>query len=337
MRTMRAAVVNKPGDNFEVIEKEIPEPHRGYVRIRVEACGICHSDQVVKNGIIPGISYPRTPGHEVAGVIDKIGEDVTSWRVGQKVGVGWHGGQCFKCDSCRAGDFINCENRLICGVSYDGGYAEYMVASQEAIALIPDELSMVDAGPLLCAGLTTFNALRNSGARPGDVVAIQGLGGLGHLALQYANKFGYKTVALSRGDDKRELAFKLGAHVYIDTAAADAGTELKKLGGARVILATAPHSKSISALVNGLSKNGTLLIVAASPDPIEVNSGPLLFDRLSIQGWLTGHAKDAEDTLNFSALFNTLPMTEVYPLEEVNQAYNRMIEGEARFRVVLKM
>lgn len=337
MGTMRAAVVNKPGDNFEVIQKEIPEPQRGYIRIRVEACGICHSDQVVKEGVIPGIPYPRIPGHEVVGLIDKIGEDVTAWRVGQRVGVGWHGGQCFKCDSCRAGDFINCKNRLICGVSYDGGYAEYMVAPQEAIALIPEELSSVDAAPLLCAGLTTFNSLRHSGAKPGDVVAIQGIGGLGHLALQYANKFGYKTVALSRGEDKRELALKLGAHVYIDTTASDAGVELQKLGGARVIVATAPNSKSISSLVNGLSRNGKLIIVAASQPPMEVSGVQLLFDRLSIQGWNTGHAKDSEDTLNFSALFNTLPMTEVYPLEQVNQAYDRMINGEARFRVVLQM
>ncbi|WP_219834218.1 alcohol dehydrogenase [Paenibacillus sp. R14(2021)] len=337
MRTMKAAVVNKPGDDFEIITKEIPEPHRGYVRIRVEACGICHSDQIVKEGVLPGIPYPRIPGHEVAGVIDKIGEGVTSWQVGQRVGVGWHGGQCFHCDSCRAGDFINCDNRLICGISYDGGYAEYMVAPQEAVALIPDELSTVDAAPLLCAGLTTFNALRNSGARPGDVVAIQGVGGLGHMALQYANKFGYKTVALSRGEDKRELAHQLGAHVYIDTATTDAGAELKKLGGARVILATAPNGKAMSSLVNGLARNGKMFIIAATQDPIVLSSGQMLMDQIAVQGWLTGHAKDAEDTLNFSALFNTMPMTEVYPLEEVNQAYNRMIEGDARFRVVLKM
>jgi propanol-preferring alcohol dehydrogenase len=337
MGMMRAAVVNKPGENFEVIDKEIPEPKRGQVRIRVEACGICHSDQVVKQGVIPGISYPRTPGHEVAGVIDKLGEDVTNWQIGQRVGVGWHGGQCFKCDYCRAGDFINCENRLINGLSYDGGYAEYMVAPQEALALIPEELSSVDAAPLLCAGLTTFNALRNSGAKPGDIVAVQGVGGLGHMALQYANKFGYKTVALSRGEDKRELAYKLGAHIYIDTKATDVGAELQKLGGARVILATAPNSKAMSELVGGLSRNGELLIISAGQSPLEISGAQLLFDRLEVKGWNTGHAKDSEDTLNFSALFNALPMTEVYPLEQVNQAYDRMINGEARFRVVLQI
>lgn len=334
---MKAAHISKPGAQFEIVAKEIPEPGRGEVQIKVEACGICHSDELVKEGLFPGIEYPRVPGHEVAGLVAKVGEGVTSWQVGQRVGVGWHGGHCFICDACREGDFANCINRLTCGISYDGGYAEYMVAPQEALARIPDELSDIDAAPLLCAGITTYNALRNSGARGGDLVAIQGMGGLGHLGIQYANKLGFKTVALSRGRDKEQLARQLGAHVYIDTQASNVAEELTKLGGARVILATAPSSKAITELVDGLSKHGTLLIAAASGEPLQVSPLQLLLFGRSIEGWYSGTAKDSEDTLNFSALTGVRPRIETYTLDQVNEAYEHMISGQARFRAVLKM
>lgn len=337
MAMMKAAHISKPGAQFEIVAKEIPEPGRGEVQIKVEACGICHSDELVKEGLFPGIEYPRVPGHEVAGLVAKVGEGVTSWQVGQRVGVGWHGGHCFICDACREGDFANCINRLTCGISYDGGYAEYMVAPQEALARIPDELSDIDAAPLLCAGITTYNALRNSGARGGDLVAIQGMGGLGHLGIQYANKLGFKTVALSRGRDKEQLARQLGAHVYIDTQASNVAEELTKLGGARVILATAPSSKAITELVDGLSKHGTLLIAAASGEPLQVSPLQLLLFGRSIEGWYSGTAKDSEDTLNFSALTGVRPRIETYTLDQVNEAYEHMISGQARFRAVLKM
>lgn len=337
MAMMKAAHISKPGAQFEIVAKEIREPGRGEVQIKVEACGICHSDELVKEGLFPGIEYPRVPGHEVAGLVAKVGEGVTSWQVGQRVGVGWHGGHCFICDACREGDFANCINRLTCGISYDGGYAEYMVAPQEALARIPDELSDIDAAPLLCAGITTYNALRNSGARGGDLVAIQGMGGLGHLGIQYANKLGFKTVALSRGRDKEQLARQLGAHVYIDTQASNVAEELTKLGGARVILATAPSSKAITELVDGLSKHGTLLIAAASGEPLQVSPLQLLLFGRSIEGWYSGTAKDSEDTLNFSALTGVRPRIETYTLDQVNEAYEHMISGQARFRAVLKM
>lgn len=334
---MKAAQISTAGGKFELVNREIPEPDRGQVRIKVEACGVCHSDEMVKEGLVPGIQYPRIPGHEVAGYIDKVGEEVTTWRAGQRVGIGWHGGHCFTCNACREGDFANCVNRRTCGISYDGGYAEYMVAPQEALALIPNELSSIEAAPLLCAGVTTYNALRNSGARGGDVVAIQGMGGLGHLGVQFANKLGFKTVALSRGKDKEQLARQLGAHIYINTETSNVTEELNKLGGARVILATAPNSKAISALVDGLSQNGKLLIAAASGEPIEVSPLQLLLYRRSVEGWYSGHAKDSEDTLNFSALTGVRPSIETFSLERVNEAYEYMISGQARFRAVLKM
>ena len=329
--------ISSAGGEFEIVDREIPTPGPNQVRVKVEACGICHSDAFVKEGLFPGIAYPRVPGYEVAGVIDEVGPGVSSWEKGQRVGVGWHGGHCFKCDSCRAGDFILCENAKVCGITYDGGYQEYMVAEQEALALIPDDLSSAEAAPLLCAGITTYNALRNSGARGGDVVAVQGVGGLGHLAVQFAQKLGYKTVALSGGKDKQTLADKLGAHYYIDTNSENAAEALQKLGGARVILATAPNSKAISGLVDGLGPNGKLLIVAAAVEPIEVSPLQLIMGRRTIAGWPSGHARESEAALRFSALAGVLPMIETYPLEQVEEAYSQMINNRARFRVVLTM
>jgi propanol-preferring alcohol dehydrogenase len=334
---MKAVQISGAGSAFEIVEREIPTPGPNQVRVKVEACGICHSDAFVKEGLFPGIAYPRVPGHEVAGVIDEVGAGVSAWQMGQRVGVGWHGGHCFKCDSCRAGDYILCKNAKICGITYDGGYQEYMVAEQEALALIPDDLSSAEAAPLLCAGITTYNSLRNSGARGGDVVAVHGIGGLGHLAVQFARKLGYKTVALSRGKDKEPLAVKLGAHYFIDTSSGNAVEALQKLGGARVILATAPDSKSISGLVGGLGPNGKLLIVAAALEPIEVSPLQLISGRRTIAGWPSGHAKDSEAALNFSALAGVHPMVETFPLANVAEAYDKMINNRARFRVVLTM
>ncbi|MFO8232347.1 MAG: alcohol dehydrogenase [Longimonas sp.] len=332
---MQAVQVSEAGGEFEVVEQPIPEPGPGEVRVKVHACGICHSDAFVKDGAMPGIEYPRVPGHEVAGVVDAVGSDVSQWAVGQSVGVGWHGGHCFECEACRAGDFVNCENGQICGISYDGGYAEYMVAPQEAVASMPDGLDYTDAAPLLCAGITTYNALRNGNLQPGDHVAVQGIGGLGHLAVQYARQFGCEVTALSRGTDKEELAYGLGANNYIDTTAHDPAEALQSLGGADVILATAPNSKAISELVGGLGRDGQLLVVAATGEPIEVSPLDLIMGRKSVSGWPSGTADDSEDTLDFSALNDVAPMVETYPLSEADAAYDRMINNEARFRVVL--
>jgi D-arabinose 1-dehydrogenase-like Zn-dependent alcohol dehydrogenase len=334
---MKVAQISKPGAPFELVDRPIPEPGPGTVRIKVEACGLCHSDSLVKEGFWPGIQYPRVPGHEVAGRIDAVGAKVTSWTVGQRVGVGWHGGHDFVCDSCRSGDFVLCSNGKITGISFDGGYAEYMVAPAEAVALIPEDLPADEAAPLLCAGITTFNALRNAGARPGDLVAVQGIGGLGHLGIQYAQRMGFRSVAIGRNKEKAPLAKKLGAHRYIDTAASDPAKELQAMGGARLILATAPDAKSMEALIGGLGPNGKLLIVGADADPMSVNGLLLLSGRKSIQGWASGTAKDSEDTLNFSSLTGVRPMIERYPLEKAAEAYDRMIQGHARFRVVLTM
>jgi propanol-preferring alcohol dehydrogenase len=336
-KDMKAVQVSEGGKGFEIVERQIPTPGPGQVRVKVEACGICHSDAFVKEGLFPGIAYPRVPGHEVAGIIDEVGAGVDTWQKGQRVGVGWHGGHCFKCDACRAGDFILCQNAKICGISYDGGYQEYMLAEQEALAAIPDELTSVEAAPLLCAGITTYNSLRNSGARGGDVVAVHGIGGLGHLAVQFARQLGYKTVALSRGKDKEALAAKLGAHYFIDTASENAVEALQKLGGARVILATAPDSKSISGLIDGLGRNGKLLIVAAALEPIQVSPLQLIGGRRTVAGWPSGHAKDSEAVLGFSTLTGVRPMIETFPLEKVTEAYETMIHNRARFRVVLTM
>jgi D-arabinose 1-dehydrogenase-like Zn-dependent alcohol dehydrogenase len=337
MARMKAVQISKPGGNFEVIERNIPEPGRGEVRIKVEACGICHSDVLVKEGIWPGLQYPRVPGHEIAGRIDAVGADVTLWTPGQRVGVGWHGAHCFICDPCRRGDFVLCRNEKITAINFDGGYAEYMIASQHGVAAIPDAISAPDAAPLLCAGITVYNSLRNVGARAGDLVAVQGIGGLGHLGIQYARQMGFRTVALGRNKDKEPLAKKLGAHDYIDTAADNPVDALQKLGGARVILATAPDSKSISAVVDGLAPGGKLLVIGADMEPLTISPLQLIPGRKSVVGWPSGTAKDSEDTLNFSALTGVRPMIEKYPLEKAADAYEQMMSGRARFRVVLTM
>jgi len=334
---MKAVQVGKADGNLELVERNIPDPARSQVRIKVEACGICHSDVFVKEGHWPGLQYPRVPGHEIAGRIDAVGPEVANWKPGQRVGVGWHGGHCFTCDPCRRGDFINCQFEKVTGISHDGGYAEYMVAPAEAVAAIPDDLPATEAAPLLCAGITVFNALRHAGARAGDLVAVQGIGGLGHLGIQYARQMGFRTFAIGRGKDKEALARKLGAAHYVYSAAGDPAVELQKSGGARVILATAPDAKSISALVNGLSINGKLVIVGASPDPITVTPLQLIAGRKAIQGWPSGTAKDSEDTLQFSVLSGVRPMIDRYPLEKAAEAYDQMISGRARFRVVLTM
>jgi D-arabinose 1-dehydrogenase-like Zn-dependent alcohol dehydrogenase len=334
---MKAVQISKPGGDFEIVERNIPEPARNQVRIKVEACGICHSDAIVKEGHWPGLQYPRVPGHEIAGRIDSVGADVTNWKAGQRVGVGWHGGHCFVCDPCRRGDFINCQNEKITAISHDGGYQEYMITPAEAVAAIPDELPAAEAGPLLCAGITVYNALRNSGARAGDLVAVQGIGGLGHLGIQYAQKMGFRTFAIGRGKDKEALARKLGAVHYIDTAAGEPVAELQKFGGARVILATAPDSKSVSAVIDGIAPNGKLLVVGAGIESINVTPIQLIRGRSTLQGWASGTAKDSEETMQFSALSGVRPMIEKFPLEKAADAYAQMISGRARFRVVLTM
>jgi D-arabinose 1-dehydrogenase-like Zn-dependent alcohol dehydrogenase len=334
---MKAAQISKAAGDFEIVEREIPEPGPGQVRVKVEACGICHSDVLVKDGLWPGLKYPRVPGHEVAGKVDKVGERVENWKKGQRVGVGWHGGHDFVCDECRRGDFAMCAQRKITGIDFDGGYAEYMIAPAEAVAAIPDAVAAEEAGPFMCAGVTVFNALRNSGARPGDVVAVQGIGGLGHLGVQYARQMGFQTIALGRGTDKEPLAKKLGAHHYIDSNVSDTVAELKKLGGASVILATAPSAKAISSVVEGLGVDGNLLIPAAPNDPLTVSVMPLIMGRRKISGWYSGTARDSQDTLEFSALSGVHPMIEKYPLSRVSEAYQQMHSGKARFRAVLTM
>ena len=337
MAKMKAVQVPKAGADFEIVEREIPQPGPGHVRIRVQACGVCHSDFVTKEGAFPGINYPRVPGHEVAGHIDEIGPGVTQWRKGQRVGVGWHGGQDGTCPSCRRGDFGTCVNLKVCGISYDGGYQEYMVAPVEALALMPESFDAAEAAPLMCAGITTFNALRHSGAVPSDLVAVQGVGGLGHLGIQFAQKFGYRVAAVGRGPENAALAKKLGAHVYIDSAATDAAAELQKLGGASVILATAPSSTAMSSLVGGLGVNGTMVVVGAPAEPIEVPPIPLIFGRRRILGWPSGIPTDSEDTLRFAEMTGVRPMIEKYPLAKAPEAYARMMSGKAQFRVVLTM
>ncbi len=332
---MKAVQISKPGGNFEVVERPVPEPGRGQVRIKVEACGICHSDALVKEGLWPGIRYPRVPGHEIAGRIDKVGPDVTRWKPGQRVGVGWHGGHCFQCEYCLRGDFINCAFEKITAIDFDGGYSEYMVAPAEAVAMMPYDLPADEAAPLLCAGITVYNALRNSGARAGDLVAVQGIGGLGHLGIQFARQMGFRTIAIGRGADKQPLAKKLGAHEYIDASAGAPAEALNKLGGAQIVLATAPDSKSMSALINGLRRSGTLMVVGAGSESLAVTPLQLISGRTTIRGWASGTAKDSQDTLEFSALSGVRPMVERYPLEKAADAYNQMISGRARFRVVL--
>jgi D-arabinose 1-dehydrogenase-like Zn-dependent alcohol dehydrogenase len=335
--TMKAAQVSKPGTSFQIVEREIPQPAVGQVRIKVQACGVCHSDALTKEGYWPDIQYPRIPGHEVAGIVDEVGAGVFAWTKGQRVGVGWHGGHDGTCRECRRGDFINCRNQKIAGISYDGGYQEYMLAPVEALVAIPDSLNYVEAAPLLCAGVTTYNALRHSGALPGDLVAVQGIGGLGHLGVQFANKFGYKVAAIGRGPDNAALATKLGASIYIDSEATNAAEELQKLGGARVIAATAPNSKAMSELINGLGPNGKLLVIGATFDPIEVTPVQLIMGSRSVEGWASGTPAASEDTLNFAKLTGVRPMIETYPLAQAEAAYARMMSGKAQFRVVLTM
>jgi D-arabinose 1-dehydrogenase-like Zn-dependent alcohol dehydrogenase len=334
---MRAVQVSKPKGPFEVVERDIPEPAAGTVRIKVQACGVCHSDSLVKEGQWPGLEYPRVPGHEVVGVIDALGPNVAGWTVGERVGVGWNGGYCGYCDSCRRGDFFACQTAMrVTGVTLDGGYADYLVAQSSALARVPKELSEIDAAPLLCAGVTTFNALRHSGAGPGDLVAILGLGGLGHLGVQYAAKMGFKTVAIARGKDKEPLARKLGASLYIDSQAQDPAAELARLGGAKAILATATSSDAMKSVVGGLGANGTMLVIGAVGS-LEVNPIFLITGSRSVKGWYSGISMDSQDALRFSSLTGVRSMNEVMPLERANDAYERMMSGNARFRVVLTM
>lgn len=334
MAKMRVVQVPRPNGPLEIVERDIPEPGAGFVRIKVQACGVCHSDSVTKEGLFPGIQYPRVPGHEVVGVIDAVGQGVDVWKTGQRVGVGWHGGYCGKCDPCRHGDFFACVTGQVTGITFDGGYAEYMVAPFSALALMPEGLSAVEAGPLMCAGVTTFNALRNSGARAGDLVAVLGLGGLGHLGVQYASRMGFKTVGIARGKDKEPLARKLGAWHYIDSQAQDPAAELSKLGGAKVILATVTSGEAMNATVGGLGINGTFMVLGAAHS-ITVSPILLLTGKRSVKGWYSGTSIDSQETLSYSVLSGVRSMNEIFPLERAAEAYERMMSGKARFRVVL--
>lgn len=331
----RAVEVTAARGDFKLVEREFSDPPAGHVRIRVQACGVCHSDSLTKEGYWPGIQYPRVPGHEVAGVLDAVAPDVPLFKPGQRVGLGWHGGHCNYCVPCRRGDFILCENGQVSGISFDGGYADYVIAPANALAFVPDELKDVDAAPLLCAGITTYNSLRNSGARPGDLVAIVGIGGLGHLAVQYAVKSGYRTVAIARGQDKAPLAKQLGAHIYIDSTKQDPSAELQKLGGAAVILSTVTSADALEAVLGGLGANGKLIINGVPDRPMSVNPLAMIGKRQSVVGWPSGTGMDSEDTLKFSALSGIKPMVETYPLEKAAEGYERMMSGKARFRVVL--
>ncbi len=337
MKKMKVVQVPKAGADFELVEREIPQPGAGQVRIRVQACGVCHSDAMTKEGLFPGIAYPRVPGHEVAGVIDEVGVGIREWKKGERVGVGWHGGQDGTCPACRRGDFVNCTNGKVCGVSYDGGYQEYMIAPLEAVAKMPESLEPAEAAPLMCAGITTFNALRHSGALPSDLVAVQGIGGLGHLGVQFAKKFGYRVAAIGRGSENAALAKKLGADFYIDSTKGDPAAELQELGGAKAILATAPSGRAMSGLVDGLAANGTLVVVGAATDPIEIPPLQVILGRRRVQGWAAGLPTDSEDTLRFAEMTGVRPMIEKYPLAKANEGYARMMSGKAEFRVVLTM
>jgi len=336
MAKMKAVQVSKAGGPFEVVERDVPQPGPGQIRVKVAACGICHSDALTRGGHYPGLTLPRIPGHEVAGRIDALGAGVTQWKEGDRVGIGWHGGHCFTCNACRRGLFINCEKGLVTGINFDGGYAEYLVAPQEAAARIPADMKDTDAAPLMCAGITTYNSLRNIGARPGDTVAVQGIGGLGHLGIQFAARMGFRTVAISRGRDKEELARQLGAHEYVDTEKETLGEGLKKLGGADVILATAPNAEAIAAAVDGLKARGKLLIVAAAHDASQITTMYLISGR-TIQGWPSGSAIDSEDTMAFSALTRVRPTTELFKLEQAEEAFNKVMQNKVRFRAVLTM
>ncbi len=333
---MKSISVDQPKGPFKLVDEKIVEPSRGQVRIKVQACGVCHSDSFTKDGAWPVINYPRSPGHEIAGVIEALGEDAWDWKVGDRVGVGWHGGNCFKCDPCRRGDFVSCRFLKIPGISYDGGYAAHVIAPVEALAHIPDALRPEEAAPLMCAGITTFNALRHSGAGPGDLVAIQGIGGLGHLGIQFAAKFGYDVVAIGRGEDKQPLALKLGARRYIDAATENVAAELTKEGGASVIFATAPDGKAMGGLIDGLGVRGRLVVIGASPEPFAVSSLQLIGAQRSIIGWPSGTSRDSEDTLKFAAQTGVRAMIETFPIEQADHAYDRMMTGKVRFRAVLR-
>jgi D-arabinose 1-dehydrogenase-like Zn-dependent alcohol dehydrogenase len=338
MATMRVVQVIRANGPFEIVEREMADVPAGSVRVRVEACGICHSDVLTKEGLWPGVQYPRVPGHEIAGVIDTIGAGVVGWKKGQRVGVGWHGGHCGHCDSCRRGDFVTCQVALqIPGISYDGGYAECVTVPAGALALIPDALSAIEAAPLMCAGVTTYKALRHSGGRPGDVVAILGIGGLGHLGVQFAAKMGFRTVAIARGTEKEALARELGACAYIDSATQDPAAELQKLGGAKAILATATSGAAMSATLGGLGVNGRFIILGAAADPLQVPAIPLLLGRRAIVGWPSGSSIDSQDTLAFSASNGVRSMNEIFPLDRAPEAFERMLSGNARFRAVLRV
>ena len=334
---MRAAQITRPNGPFEIVEREIPQPGAGWLRIKVQACGICHSDSLVKEGHWPGLQYPRVPGHEVVGIVDAVGAGVSQWKAGQRVGVGWHGGHCGHCDACRSGNFFGCQVALqITGISFDGGYADYMIAPAIALASVPEDLSSVEGAPLMCAGITTFNALRNSGARPGDVVAVLGIGGLGHLGVQFAAKMGFKTVAIARGKDKGPLAKKLGAIHYIDSQEKNPAEELNKLGGAKVVIATVTNADAMTAVLGGLAPNGVLVVIGAA-GPLSVDPILLISGQRSVKGWYSGTSIDSQDTLKFSALAGVQSMNEIFPLEKAAEAYERMMSGKARFRVVLTM
>jgi D-arabinose 1-dehydrogenase-like Zn-dependent alcohol dehydrogenase len=334
MRKMKAVQASKPNGPFEVVERDVRDPGPGEIRVRVEACGVCHSDALTRSGAYPGLTLPRVPGHEIAGRVDAIGANVTAWKAGDRVGVGWHGGHCFVCNACRKGLFINCEKAQVTGVSFDGGYSEYTVVPYQAAARIPDALDAAEAGPLLCAGVTTYNSLRNSGARPGDTVAVQGIGGLGHLAIQYAARMGFRTIALSRGADKEALARELGAHEYVDTQKIEAAEGLQRLGGADLVLATAPSSAAIASTLNGLKVRGKLLIVAASFEPLQISALSLLSGK-TVAGWPSGSAIDSEETMAFSVLANVRPRIEKFALDRAEEAFAKVMENRVRFRAVL--
>jgi D-arabinose 1-dehydrogenase-like Zn-dependent alcohol dehydrogenase len=336
MAKMRVVQVPAAEGAFQIVQREIPEPAAGSVRIKIQACGVCHSDSITKEGLFPNIQYPRVPGHEIAGVIDATGPGVLGWKPGARVGVGWFGGNCGYCDSCRRGDFVTCQIALqIPGITYDGGYGEYMVAPAAALALVPDELSPVEVGPLMCAGVTTYNSLRNSGARAGDLVAILGIGGLGHLGVQFAAKMGFNTVAIARGKDKEPLAKQLGAHHYIDSSSSDVARELRNLGGAKVVIATVTNGKAMTDVVDGLGVNGKLIVLGAAGEPLEISALQLIMARRSIVGWPSGTSIDSQDAMLFSAQSGVRSMNEIYPLEKASEAYERMMSGKARFRVVI--
>ena len=333
--TMKAVQVPEANADFEVVERKVPSPGRGEALVKVEACGVCHSDAFAKTGGYPGVTFPVVPGHEIAGTVAALGEGVEGWEEGQRVGVGWFGGNCGHCEQCRRGDLIGCENMEIPGVTMDGGYAEYVVVSARALAAIPEDLSSADAAPLLCAGITTYNALRHCDAVAGDLVAILGIGGLGHLGVQFAAKLGFETVAIARGSEKGDLARELGAHHYIDSTTSDPAEELQKLGGAKIVLATVTNPDAMSAVVGGLGARGTLIVVGASMDPIEVPPAALIGGNKSIVGHASGTSRDSEDTLDFSVLSGVRPTIETMPLKQAQAAYDRMMDGDARFRMVL--